>query len=152
MPALGLSPAALDGTLALEQRLVFERGDRSDTVDALVEADARVVRIVLHRQGQVMLRLAWDGKVLQQTRAPQLPAALSAQRVLDDLQLVHWPVHAINAALPQGWQLREENGARLLAHRDEVVATVRWTGENQARLENLREGYRLGISSVPARP
>ena len=98
-PPLALSPAALGGTLALEQRLVFEHGQRSDTVDALVEADAHVVRIVLHRQGQVLLRLAWDGKELQQERAEQLPDTLSAQRVLADLQLVYWPAEAINQAL-----------------------------------------------------
>lgn len=152
MPALALSPAALGGTLALEQRLVFEHGQRSDTVDALVEADAHVVRIVLHRQGQVLLRLAWDGKELQQDRAEQLPESLSAQRVLADLQLVYWPAEAINQALPAGWQLRDEQGVRTLFHRGDVVATVQKTGDNQARLENLREGYRLHIRSVPVRP
>ncbi|GAB2655562.1 DUF3261 domain-containing protein [Arenimonas aestuarii] len=152
MPALALAPSALGRTLALEQRLVFEHGPRSDTVDALVEADDQVVRIVLHRQGQVLLRLAWDGSDLRQERAPQLPENLSAQRVLADLQLVYWPVAAINLALPAGWQLREEQGVRLLDHHGEVVATVHPTGQHEARLENLREGYRLHIRSVPVQP
>ncbi|GGA74728.1 hypothetical protein GCM10011521_11170 [Arenimonas soli] len=152
MPALALSPAALGGTLALEQRLVFEHGERRDTVDALVEADAHVVRIVLHRQGQVLLRLAWDGKALQQDRAEQLPDALSAQRVLADLQLVYWPADAINQALPAGWQLHEGQGVRTLVHQGDVVATVHPTGDSAARLENLREGYRLHIRSVPVHP
>lgn len=152
MPTLALAPAALGGTLAVEQRLVFEHGERSDTVDALVEADARAVNIVLHRQGQVLLRLAWDGEDLQQERADQLPAALSAQRVLADLQLVYWPAAAIRQALPVGWTLDETSGQRTLAHRGETVATVRRTGAHDARLENRREGYRLHISSVPVQP
>ncbi len=152
MPALSLSPASLGGTLALEQRLVFRHGERSDTVDALVEADERAVRIVLHRQGQVLLRLEWDGVQLQQVRAPQLPKALSAQRVLDDLQLVNWPAEAINAALPAGWRLQLRDGERRLEQDGEVVATVHRTGEDQVRLDNHREGYRLDIRSVPLTP
>lgn len=149
MPALSLSPASLAGTLALEQRLVFRHGERSDTVDALVEADARVVKVVLHRQGQVLLRLAWDGRQLQEQREAQLPEALSAQRVLDDLQLVNWPAGAINAALPAGWRLLVRDGDRRLQHQEQTVATVRRTGPDQVRLENHREGYRLDIRSVP---
>lgn len=152
MPALQLAPSSLGGSLALQQRLVFEHGQRSDTVDALLEADADSVRVVLHQQGQVMLRLAWDGKTLQQTRAPQLPEALSAQRVLDDLQLVHWPAQAIRSALPPGWHLQDSPAGRRLLHRDEVVATVRWSGRHHARLENPSEGYRLDIVSVPVQP
>jgi len=152
MPSLKLAPASLGGTLALQQRLVFTHGERSNTVDALLEADADSVRLVLHQQGQVMLRLAWDGQTLQQSRAAQLPEALSAQRVLDDLQLVHWPAPAIRAALPAGLQLQDAGAGRRLLHGHETVASVRWSGEHDARLENHREGYRLDIHSVPVQP
>ena len=152
MPPLQLSPSSLGGTLALQQRLVFRHGERSDTVDALVEADPGSVRVVLHQQGQVMLRMRWDGHELQQTRAPQLPEALSAQRVLDDLQLVHWPADAIRAALAPGWQLQDAAAERRLLLHGQTVATVRWSGRRNALLENHAEGYRLDISSVPARP
>ena len=152
MPSLKLAPSSLCGTLALQQRLVFTHGERSDTVDALLEADADSVRVVLHQQGQVMLRLAWDGQALQQVRAPQLPEALSAQRVLDDLQLVHWPAPAIRAALPAGWQLLDAGAGRRLLDGRETVASVRWSGEHAASLDNHREGYRLDIHSVPVQP
>jgi hypothetical protein len=117
-----------------------------------VEADADAVRVVLHQQGQVMLRFEWDGVELQQTRAPQLPSNLSAQRVLDDLQLVYWPAGAIAIALPEGWALHDAPGRRALLEHDETVATVSWTNAQQVRLENRREGYRLDITSVPAEP
>ena len=69
-PMLRLPPSALPGTLALQQRLAFRHGDRSETVDALVENDASNTRLVIHAQGQVALRLDWDGKQLtQQGRA-----------------------------------------------------------------------------------
>ncbi|KFL37850.1 hypothetical protein N788_01395 [Arenimonas donghaensis DSM 18148 = HO3-R19] len=152
MPSLQLAPSSLGGTLALQQRLVFTHGQRSDTVDALLEADADSVRVVLHQHGQVMLRLVWDGESLRQDRAAQLPEALSAQRVLDDLQLVHWPAPAIRAALPPGWQLLEAPGARHLLNHGETVASVSWPDEHAARLDNHREGYRLDIRSAAAQP
>ena len=152
MPALRLAPAALGRELALQQRLSFEHGERRDSVDALVEVDASSLRLVMHAQGQVALRLTWDGTVLDQQRADWLPAALSAERVLDDLQLVYWPAAAINAALPAGWHLREHAGQRELMHHDEVVATVSFPDPTRARLRQHRQDYLLDIQSAPVTP
>ena len=101
-PALRLPPSALPQPLSLQQRLTFVHGDRRETVDAIVESDGGGTRLAIHAQGQVALRLDWDGKELKQQRAPWLPAALDGERVLTDLQLVYWPVAAISAALPSG--------------------------------------------------
>lgn len=152
MPALRLAPAALGRELALQQRLTFQHGERSDSVDALVEVDAASLRLVMHAQGQVALRLSWDGQTLQQQRADWLPAALSGERVLDDLQLVYWPAQAINAVLPTGWHLGEHEGRRELLHRGEVVATVSFADAAHARLQQHRQAYVLDIHSVPVTP
>ncbi|HSD16557.1 MAG TPA: DUF3261 domain-containing protein [Thermomonas sp.] len=147
MPVLRLPPSALPGTLALQQRLAFRHGDRGETVDALVENDASNTRLVIHAQGQVALRLDWDGRQLAQKRAPWLPAALDGERVLSDLQLVFWPVDAIATSLPAGWSLREEHGSRVLRQGDTVIATVEFPQPLQARLEQHALGYTLDIAS-----
>ena len=147
MPVLRLPPSALPGTLALQQRLAFVHGDRRETVDALVENDAASTRLVIHAQGQVALRLEWDGKQLAQKRAPWLPAALDGGRVLSDLQLVFWPIEAIATTLPAGWSLREESGRRVLRQGDATIATVDYPQPLQARLEQHALGYTLDISS-----
>lgn len=147
MPVLRLPPSALPGTLALQQRLAFRRGDRHETVDALVENDASNTRLVIHAQGQVALRLDWNGKQLTQKRAPWLPGALDGERVLSDLQLVFWPIDAIAATLPAGWSLRNENGRRVLRQGDAIVATVDYPQPMQARLEQRALGYTLDIDS-----
>lgn len=151
-PALRLPPSALSQPLSLQQRLTFVHGDRRDTIDAMVESDASGTRLVIHAQGQVALRLDWDGKTLQQRRAPWLPAALDGERVLTDLQLVYWPVAAISAALPPGWTLAEEGGRRLLRKDATVVATVDFPQPLHARLEQLALGYVLDIESSEAVP
>lgn len=151
-PALRLPPSALPRPLALQQRLTFVHGGRRETVDALVESDADGTRLVIHAQGQVALRLDWDGKDLKQQRAPWLPAALDGERVLTDLQLVYWPVAAISAALPPGWTLAEEGGRRVLRKDGEAVATVDYPQPSHARLEQRALGYALDIESSEAAP
>lgn len=152
MPVLRLPPSALPGTLALQQRLAFRHGDRRDTVDALVENDAGTTRLVIHAQGQIALRLDWDGKQLTQERAPWLPAALDGEQVLSDLQLVFWPIDAITASLPAGWSLRLESGRRVLRQGETIVATVGYPQPLQARLEQHALRYTLDIASSDIGP
>ena len=149
MPALRLAPAALARDLALQQQLTFQHGERRETIEALVEVDAKAVRLVMHAQGQVALRVDWDGQELTQTRAEWLPPVLSGERVLDDLQLVYWPVAAINARLPAGWHLVEAASNRRLLQDGEIVATVVFVSPTHVRLRQRRQGYVLDIHSVP---
>ena len=151
-PALRLAPGALPQPLSLQQRLTFVHGDRRDSVDAMVESDAAGTRLAIHAQGQVALRLDWDGRELKQQRAPWLPAALDGERVLADLQLVYWPLPAIVAALPPGWTLAEEGGRRVLRKGDVVVATVDYPRPLQAHLEQHALGYALDIESSEVAP
>ena len=152
MPVLRLPPSALPTPLALQQRLAFRHGKRSDTVDALVESDGANTRLVIHAQGQVALRLDWDGKALKQQRAPFLPAALDGERVLSDLQLVFWPVDAIASALPESWSLREDGKRRVLRQGETIIATVDYPNALQARLDQHALGYTLDIESSEAAP
>ncbi|RZA13112.1 MAG: DUF3261 domain-containing protein [Lysobacteraceae bacterium] len=151
-PMLRLSPSALAQPLSLQQRLTFTHGGRSNTVDAMVESDAAGTRLVIHAQGQVALRLDWDGKELKQDRAPWLPAALDGERVLTDLQLVYWPVPAIVAALPAGWTLSEEGTRRVLRNGDDLAATIDYPQPLHARLEQHALGYTLDIQSSGISP
>ena len=151
-PALRLLPSALPQPLSLEQRLTFVHGNRRDTVDAMVESDADGTRLVIHAQGQVALRLDWDGKDLHQQRAPWLPTALDGERVLTDLQLVYWPLAAISAALPPGWTLADTDGRRMLRKDGALVATVEYQQSARARLQQHALGYTLDIESSEAVP
>ncbi|WP_158637193.1 DUF3261 domain-containing protein [Arenimonas daejeonensis] len=152
MPPLRLAPAELGRELVLRQRLDFHHGERRESIEALVEVDAASVRLVMHAQGQVALRVDWNGTTLDQTRAEWLPPVLSGERVLDDLQLVYWPVAAINARLPAGWHLAEASSNRRLLQDGEIVATVVYVSATHVRLRQRRQGYVLDIHSVPVAP
>jgi hypothetical protein len=152
MPVLRLPPRALPAGLALQQRLTFDHGGRRDTLDALVESDAVSTRLLVHAQGQVALRLVWDGTTLDEQRAPWLPATVAGERVLADLQLVFWPVAAIRAALPAGWTIDEAGDRRELRDRGEPVVVVDGAGSGRARLQQRRENYVLEIESQAVAP
>jgi hypothetical protein len=149
-PLLRLSPASAGRSLALAQRLDIEARGRRQTVEALLEVDAASVRLALLQLGRPLARLEWDGRSLQQERAPGVPAALSAERILSEMQLVQWPTDAIRAGLPAGWSLQEGEGGALreLRQGDQPVLRVRYLSPQVAELEHLRDGYRLRIEST----
>lgn len=149
-PSLRLTPAALGREMALQQRLDFLHGESRESIEAMVEVDSGSVRVVMHAQGQVALRLDWDGHTLDQTRAEWLPPVLDGERVLDDLQLVYWPAAAIRERLPAGWHLVDTPGSRRLLQDGEIVATVVYVATHHARLR--RQTYALDIHSVPVTP
>lgn len=152
VPLFKLPPSALPGGMAARQRLTFTHAGRSETVEALVEVDADAVRVVIHVQNQVALRMRWDGTTLEQTRSDWLPSQLSAERVLSDLQLVFWPIDALSATLPSGWSLGGHQGRRTLVRLDEIVARIEQPARDQWLLHQHRHRYQLKIDSVPVSP
>ncbi|MEO7478334.1 MAG: DUF3261 domain-containing protein [Lysobacteraceae bacterium] len=145
--ALRLSPASLGHALALQQQLSFHFGSEERTLDALLEVDAHEVRLEIQSAGQSALRLRWDGSRLEQHRAAWLPPSVRGEEVLSDLQLAQWPVQAIRAALPAGWSLVEDGGARQLRHGDTTIETVRYPAPDRVEIEHAN--FRLDIVSVP---
>jgi hypothetical protein len=148
-PLLRLAPAALGRTLALQQQLTITHGSEVHRMDALLEADANALNLVVQAVGRSALRLSWDGTNLEQTRADWLPPQLAGERVLSDLQLAYWPAEAITAALPAGWTLEATAGHRVLREGDVVVTEVRYPDAQHIEIEQRRDNFRLDIESVP---
>jgi hypothetical protein len=151
---LKLTPASLGETIALQQHLKVERNGRIDELDAALEVDPGHIELVGLALGQRVLSLDYDGKELKSWRHVMLPAQVQAEDVLQDLQLVMWPVAAIGSALPVGWRI-EDVGLRRTLYQEDMPVTVidysgvpRWSGA--VTLENLRFHYRLTIQSVPS--
>jgi len=146
-PELRLAPALLGRALALQQHLTLQAPGREQELDVLLEADARHVRLGVLAMGQVAARLDWDGVTLAETKAPWWPQAVSGARILSDLQLTLWPVAAIQAALPAGWQLAEAGDVRTLTEDGAVVTVITRTGAQVVELEQRREHFKLKIES-----
>ncbi len=157
IPEPRLSPQSFGGEVSLVQRLSFERAEgvpdgAPRTLDVLLEIDAAQVRLAGIAMGQRVLSLRWNGTKLDVQRHPLLPAQVDPARVLRDIQYAFWPTTALQAALPAGWQLRDEPRRRELLRGDVTVIridydrdTPRWQGT--VKLENTLERYRLEIRS-----
>ena len=153
---LRLSPASLGRELALSQRVTVVRGQERRSFDAQLEVDASSVRIAAVAMGQTIATLSWDGKSLEQTVSERVPEAVTAARILSDVQLAWWPVGAIRAGLPSGFVVAEDGGARVVTENGVPFASVSYEGTAPAwkhvRLTHQRFGYVLDIESVEAAP
>lgn len=146
-PRLRLSPASLGTTLAMQQQLTVTVADQTHRLEVLLEADARAVRVAVLSLGQTAARLEWDGVNLTQSRAAWWPEAVGAERILDDLQLMLWPLEAVSAGLPPGWSLASSAGLRVLSRDGQPIVHVRYQAPNVSELVHLRQGYRVRVES-----
>lgn len=155
LPLPKLAPSTFAGAVNLVQRLTITRLDGVTPprqVEALLEIDPLGLKLAGFALGQRVLMLEWDGRKIQIQRHPQLPEQVDATRILRDIQLAYWPVTALNAGLPSGWQVEEKMQTRVLTHdghpqlRVRYSAAERWNG--RVELENQAEGYRLVIEST----
>jgi len=146
-PVLRLAPAALGRELAVQQQLTVTAQGRTQRIDVLLEADAAAVRLALVHMGQTAARLTWDGRDLQETRAPWLPEQVSGERILSDLQLAMWPATAVRAALPPGWFLDTTVDARLLRHGTATVVAVSYPSASRIEIDQRHDKYRLVVDT-----
>lgn len=153
---LRLAPASLGRELALSQRVTVVRGDERRSFDAQLEVDAKAVRIAAVAMGQTVATLTWDGTSLEQHVSQHVPPAVTASRILSDVQLAWWPVQAIRAGLPAGFVLEEGSASRAVTQNGVPFASVAYEGSAPAwshvRLTHQKFGYVLDIESVEAAP
>jgi hypothetical protein len=147
---LRLSPASLGRELALQQRMTVSGWGRTEQLDVALEVDAQAVRLAVLSFGQTVARLEWDGRELTEQRARGWPAAVTGAAVLRDLQLVHWPIEAIRAALPPGWSIEHEGSDRVVRLARRTVIRVRYPTPGSAELHNLFTGYAVRLEAAQA--
>jgi hypothetical protein len=148
MPLLHLAPQALPQPLNLQQQLTFQMRGHTQRFEALLEVDEKNLNLALFSVGQTAARLQWNGQNMQETRASWLPTQVSAAQILSDLQLVFWPIEAINQALPTRWVLEKTGTVRTLKKNAQLVVTVNYKTPTDIELINHLEGYQVRIESV----
>lgn len=148
---LKLAPAALGESISVQQHLRVERNGRSDELDVALEVAPEKLEMVGLALGQRVLSLSYDGSELKSWRHAMLPSQVKAEDVLEDMQLTLWPVAAVRAALPAGWEVEEQGLRRTLSLNGETVMVINYSGSprwsGKLVLDNLRYQYRLTIES-----
>ena len=151
-----LAPATLGTPRSTLQLLHGAFGDRELAFQCVVEATPRQLTLVgLGAQGQRWFSLRHDGTSLAVETSPLAPAALEPRRVLADLQLLLWPLTALQQAfVGTRWQVSEPVAAtRRLWRNGRLIAEVHYTGadpwQGHAWLSNFEFGYSLAVESQP---
>ena len=150
-PFAALPPATYGGSVRAEQRLTLTRAGGATTLQAFVDVSpARISLIGANALGARILSVVHDGNALTEDGASD-PAA--AEQALRDLQLVAWPLAALQQATAgTAWRVEEPRpGTRQVWHGDEVYAEVHYAGKSawdgRAWLVNLPLRYTLDIDS-----
>lgn len=146
---LRLPPSSLGRPLSLVQRItLFHRGERR-SFEALLEVDAERLQVALLAPGQTLARLVWDGAALDVRTSAYAPAGVTPERVLEDIQLVWWPLEAVQAALGRDVSVLDTGNSRQVLRGGVPLARVTYEGEGPvwSRVVVDRGLYRLEIES-----
>lgn len=153
-----LPPATLGQSKQVTQVLRGDYGDSSFSLRSVVTVDAQQLTVVgLTSMGMRAFTVKYDGQHLSEERVPQVPEALQARQLLNDLQLAFWPLPALQQAWQSaGGQVSEPYpGTRRLQRNGELVAEVHvaedaWHG--RVWLRHFDYPYSLYIETIPLEP
>ena len=157
-PRIGLplvAPSTLGATRSVQQVLHAKYGDQESTLSAVLQVTPTLLQVIaMNGVGLRVFTLKYDGSRLRGETIPGLPEQIEPERVLADLQLAMWPLHALrSAAAGTQWQVDEDATTRTLKHNGKLVAEVHyetrspWKGKLQ--LVNHLFGYSLDVDSKP---
>jgi hypothetical protein len=148
-----LSPASLGSVHQVTQQLHGEYGDKSFSLQCPVSVDARKLTLIcLTSMGLRAFTLNYDGHDITEQRAPQVPDALQASRLLNDLQLAFWPL----SVLQQSWRstgvevVEPFPGTRRVMRDGKIITEVHYSSDpwqGRVWLHQNEIGYSLYIES-----
>ncbi|MBC7982859.1 MAG: DUF3261 domain-containing protein [Candidatus Obscuribacterales bacterium] len=151
-----LAPSALRANRAGNQIVRGAFGAREITLNCVLTVRGDNLTVVgLTAMGVRAFTIRYDGRqVIVENELP-IPAQLTPERLLADIQLVFWPTAALQSQFTSaGWQLTEPfaNTRRLRRH-DSLIAEVHYDSsdpwQGRSWLVNLEHGYTLSIESTP---
>jgi len=149
-----LSPKSLGATLTANQVLRIAFGEHEATLNCVVAVNPQQITIVgVTALGIRAFTVKFDGERVTAEAQAAVPQAITPERLVNDLQLVYWPLPALKDALAHSeWQVSEPAPAtRRLRRGDRVIAEAHyasadaWNGRTW--LVNLEFGYTLNIES-----
>jgi len=151
-----LAPAALGSDRAVNQLVRGAFGAREMTLNCVVTVKDGTMSVVgLSAMGVRVFTIRYDGLTTSVDNSLPIPAQLTPERLLADLQLVYWPMAALESAWqPAGWEVSDSApGTRRLRRDSRLVAEVHYTSadpwQGRSWLVNFEHGYTLNIESNP---
>lgn len=127
---------------------------RQETLLCILELDSRRIAMAgLTNDGLSLFNLSYDGKTLQADKNPLLPDSVAPEFIIADLQLVYWPLAALQKIIPKSWKLLADGNHRRLYSNDVLHIDVHYLAQDaiwpkNVELVNYRYNYRLQIKTI----
>lgn len=136
------------------QQLTAQWPGRVETMLCVLELDSRHIAMAgLTQEGLSLFNLSYDGKSLQSDKNPMVPEMVAPEMIIADLQLVYWPLAAMQKKMPKQLKLESGPNFRRLSEHGQVRAEVRYLSSEDdwprtVELTNFQYHYRLSIHTV----
>ena len=141
-------------TLTANQVLRVAVGEREATLNCVVAVTQQNITIVgMTALGLRAFTVKFDGEHVTAEAQAAVPQAMPPERLVNDLQLVYWPLATLKKALARSdWQVSEPAPfTRRLRRGDRLIAEVHYSAvdawNSRAWLVNLEFDYTLNIES-----
>lgn len=107
----------------------------------------------LSSDGLSLFDLRYDGETLELEKSPLLPEYLPPELIVGDLQLIYWPLAALQKSLPSEWHLQTAPKQRILFKDTRIQAEVDYLSAEpewprQVQLQNHAYHYQLRIDTL----
>lgn len=145
-----LSPASLGMQVQLSQRVTVDLDGEQQTFLAAWAVDKEQLSFVgLTPSGQRLLILNYGPEGFSEEYSPMLDEALPGRQVLSHLQMAHWPLAAIEAALEgSDWRMVALGATRQLQFKARPVLSIALDSES-ADVNTLPMRIRINSHLMP---
>ena len=139
----------------IERDLEIRVGEHIHIARAVLALTPDATRITITDQrDRLMVEMRYGQGRLNVKRTPYLPAEVSADDLIADLQLALWPLERLRAGLTPGWTLAADDEGRILRFNGTTEAQVDYQSDEPSSrplpVYNARHDYLLILS--PADP
>lgn len=120
----------------------------------VLEMDAQHVAMAgLSNEGLSLFNLSYDGKTIQLDKSPLMADSLAPEAIMADLQLIYWPIEALNKRLAPQWRLESDKNHRYLYYKDDRKVAVNYLSASSTWAEvvdlvNHQYDYNLHITTL----
>ncbi len=148
-----LPPDALERSATFLLKLDINQGDVSHHWEAVLNVDAeRIYLLILGPLGQRLATLSFNGQQLTVDRGGPISIKMSLEKLLWELQIIFWPLAALNTGEGnRDWYFEEQMHIRHVHYQQQLVAEIYrhssspWSG-NFDYISRMSD-YRLSVRS-----
>jgi hypothetical protein len=148
-----LAPHTLGAELSVYQQVHWQHQDDSHNLEIALDIRQQSLQmVVMTTLGRRLATLSYEAGHYQLKREPGAPGNIPYQQLLADIQMVFWPLAALNAAASNsGWHF-EQQQQRSAWYDGHLIAQINtgdsWSWQGTYEYQNLVAGYQLQLQSV----